>query len=105
MSFFDERTDARNYNGMNSFDIFTFNNTNIVTYCVECFDRILTIIYTDELPWFMLSSEQAYKIIDELYDRWNEDGNGDFPCEEFIIDNLPDDFKSHISAIILECDD
>lgn len=65
---------------------------------ISCFDRMLTILFRDLEDEDL---EEVEKIMEENYDKWNENPE-DECCEEYIIKHLPEDFYVRIVAVIYD---
>jgi len=84
------------------------NETHIVPYCVNCFERMLYVVYKEELPYFMLDPETLRKKLEEGYFKWHEDENGDYCCEEFMLDYVCDEIEyleNHIIMVMYDIDE
>lgn len=69
-----------------------------VDYWVNCFDRMLTILFHD------LTEEELEIVdadLDKAYDKWQDDDMG-YCCEEYMIENINPKYKSSIVAIIYD---
>ena len=67
-----------------------------VDYYVNCFERMLSIIF------FNLNEEDIKEIEDSLddnYCKWHDSDTSEC-CEEYMIDNLHTYYKNHIAAVI-----
>ena len=87
---------------MNNYDIECEKYGTKKAECdIGCFDRMLTILFRDLDDEDI---EEVEKLMEENYFKWQDDDN-DMCCEEFIIQNLPQDFYVSIVAVIYEDDE
>lgn len=68
---------------------------------INCFERMLTILFK-EVGY--LDIGKIEDIMEDKYYEWNEDDKG-MCCEEYIIDNLPNEYKEKIVAVIYDNED
>ena len=77
------------------------NNATVAECWINCFDRMLTVLFKDV-------SNDEINIIEDLmeknYFKWH---NGETPmcCEEYILEELPKCYKDKIVAIIYDDDE
>ena len=82
-------------------DMVAWNNSKIVHFNVECFERQLIIVFRD-FDEFSFSDVKG-----RLYDNycdWLEDDYYDYCCEEYMIGKLPDYYKNNIMCVLYEYD-
>lgn len=81
------------------------SNSHIVGFNVNCFPRMLYIVYREEPPYFMLTPEQLYKKLEDAYFEWHKDSNGDTCCEEFMLNQLDEETYNHIIMVMYDIDE
>lgn len=77
-------------------DIECWNNAKVVNFYVNCFNRTMTIIFRD---FNNLDLSDITNILCDNYYDWQDDDKG-YCCEEYILDNLPEDYKNNIMCVI-----
>lgn len=73
-----------------------WNNARIVNFYVSCFFRTMTIVFRDFEDFDM---GNIIDILDNNYYEWQDNDKGQC-CEEYILDNLPEDYKNNIMCVI-----
>ena len=75
-----------------------WNNSRIVRFNVSCFDREMIIVFKDFNNFDM---KDITNILCEHYSNWCDDDKG-YCCEEYILENIPEDYKNNIVCVIYE---
>ena len=82
----------------NVYDIETWNNSKVVEFYVNCFDRTMTIIFKDFKDFDILDITE---MLNDSYYDWCEDSQ-DQCCEETMLDKLPENYKNNIVCVIYD---
>lgn len=77
-------------------DIEPWNNSKIVSFNVNCFERELVIIFKD-FDEYLETDIRAY--LTESYYDWQDDDKG-YCLEEYMLEQLPELYKNNITSVL-----
>ena len=78
-------------------NIESWNNSKIVDYYVNCFERNMTLVFKDFEDF---NHKEIFDTLEDRYFKWLEVEVGDDCCEEYILDNLPKIYKDNLVCVV-----
>lgn len=76
------------------------DNAEGVAFNVECFNRMMIIIFKN---FYEFNREFIENNLKESYYDWQDDDNG-YCCEEYILKSMPENYKNKVMCVIYEDD-